>query len=342
MHTTKYLLVLALMFPGVAMGQTNAGVPASLLAVADRPPLEFASLLGTASVPAGLEIREADDVNPRKKAELSPDRTRTFPAGELVAAFNSKHADYRAVWMDGVFVIRPVDAAVKFLDERSTINQRVRVIGVFEAADRVFCPLEAGLCTGGRDFSLGATPEELGMYDPIALDGSGGRKVIDTLNQIVRQTPRGWYVVTWKLPDASHIVEFGFLGSDGARTPQALLAQNALAASASRDANLKRCKGFGARDVQIAGCTALIESGQESGRMLAGILSNRARQYRGRRPQRPVALLDYDRAVQLAPDDSFIAFDSAEAYREARDYDRAMQDYNRAVELDPTDRKSVV
>jgi len=44
--------------------QPGPSVPASLLGPATASPIEFAAALAKASVPAGLEIRESDDVFP--------------------------------------------------------------------------------------------------------------------------------------------------------------------------------------------------------------------------------------------------------------------------------------
>ena len=86
------------------------------------------------------------------------------------------------------------------------------------AARRVFLPMDPRL-SGPALNSLGRPGDTI----PLTLDGSGGRKVIDTLNQIVTQVPgRVWVVTTGKQDGAVRVTGFGFIGGDGSRRTQPL------------------------------------------------------------------------------------------------------------------------
>jgi hypothetical protein len=60
-------------------------------------------------------------------------------------------------------------------------------------------------------------PADRGDDTPIPLDSSGSR-VIDRLNQIVRQAPRTWYVLTREVENEARIVRFGFSQRGGVST----------------------------------------------------------------------------------------------------------------------------
>jgi len=86
------------------------------------------------------------------------------------------------------------------------------------AVRRVFLPLDPRL-SGPALNSLGRPSDTI----PLTLDGSGGRKVIDTLNQIVTQAPgRAWVVTTGKRGSAVRVTGFGFIEGDGSRRTQPL------------------------------------------------------------------------------------------------------------------------
>jgi hypothetical protein len=192
----------------VALGQPSQTVPASLLERAQRSPVEIVWLLADASIPSGIEFRESDDIYPGP-IDFNLDRNRTAADGELVRTFNDWHRDYHAVLMDGVFVIRPADGTVRFLDERSMIDLPVTVTalptGGMGAERRLFSPLDPGLLgpTGGSSCRVD--------NDPILLDGSGGRNVIDLLNQIALQARATWYVTTRKHADDWQVAAFGMI-----------------------------------------------------------------------------------------------------------------------------------
>jgi hypothetical protein len=221
----KRAAVLAFAIVGAALAPAPDTVPAGLLLLADRAALEFATLLATAHVPAGIELREADDVYAAGHPEFNPtfnfDEATTIPAGDLVNAFNAKHCCYRAEWTDGVFVIRPVDERTEFLEELSSINEPIRVTGVMDAARRVMCQLVPSLCQGAMIGGQLGSPETAGFYDSVTIDGTG-TTVMETLNQIVRQSPRTWNVVTRLESGQWRIIRYGFIHAHGQRTIQRL------------------------------------------------------------------------------------------------------------------------
>jgi hypothetical protein len=201
----------------VQVAQVGVTVPSSLLVAAQRSPVEFAMALANASVPAGLEIRESDDVPPDARPTSKVDREREVPVSEVVKAFEARRRDYRVVVMQGVLVIRPIDGTLSFLDEASTIDPPVSVVGVMASVRRVLSPLDPRL-SGVVLNSYGRKGEDV----PVMLDGSGGRQVIDTLNQIVKQAPPRTWVVTTRRKETT----CGLLALDSLRqTAAAALSQ---------------------------------------------------------------------------------------------------------------------
>ena len=92
--------VLAFAIVSAALAPVPDTVPAGLLVLADRAALQFATLLATAHVPAGIELREVDDAYAAGRPEVDPtfnfDEAIRIPAADLVNAFNAKHCCYRA------------------------------------------------------------------------------------------------------------------------------------------------------------------------------------------------------------------------------------------------------
>lgn len=173
--------------------------------------------LANTSTPAGLEIRESEDVRPSRPPAFNVDRMQRVALDELIRIFNTHRNDYRAVVMrDGVTVIRPVDGTLPFLDEPSSLRQAVTITGVMAAATRLF-----GL-TGPILNSLGQRGEDI----PVVLNGSGGRTVIDMLNQIVAQAPgRAWMVTTRDEQGSVRATSFGFIEANGSRRTQPIRRQ---------------------------------------------------------------------------------------------------------------------
>jgi len=224
MQTMKRAAILALAIGGAALAPVADTVPVGLLVLADRAPLEFATLLATAHVPAGIELKEADDVYARGHPEFDPtfnfDETSRIPAPDLVNAFNAKHCCYHAGWMNGVFVMRPVEGRTTFLDQPSSIKESVHITGAMDAARRVMCQLDASLCAGATGGVLG-NMETAGSFDLVTIDGTG-TSGIDTFNQLVRQSPRAWNVVTSSVSGRLEIIRYGLIHAHGQRTIQGL------------------------------------------------------------------------------------------------------------------------
>lgn len=143
-------------------------VPAALIEAARQSPVDFAAALAGASVPSGFEIKEADDGPPSEMATAPVDPNLKVAMTDVIRAFEDRHPSYRARMIRGVLVVRPVEGALAFLDEPSTIYPPVKVVGIMAAARRIFVPLEPSLAGAG----LGVGRPR--GYAPVALDGSGG------------------------------------------------------------------------------------------------------------------------------------------------------------------------
>ena len=220
---TRYF-VLAFASATLVFAQSTDTVPAELLALANRTPLEFANMLATACVPSGIELREIDDVYTSGRPEVTPDthfdlETR-IPANRVADAFNENHREYRADWMEGVMVIRPREGQVAFLDEPSELTETFEIVGVMNAARRILCQLQSSLCSGVVLGSQIGSLETAGFHDHIRLDPANRPRVIDMLNQIVRQSPRTWNVVTRSQINLSQVLSYGFIHAHGQRTIQ--------------------------------------------------------------------------------------------------------------------------
>ncbi len=189
-------------------------VPAALLDSANRSPVAVLMQLADAAVPAGLEIRASDPWQPRRKPDFALPREPMVPATALVDAFNAAHADYRAAVRDGVIVIRPIGRHAAYLDAPSTVGH-VTVLGVMKAGRDIFAGLDPAVNSpGGILGSIMATPEEAGETTQISLDGHG-RANMDLLNDLVRQRPSGWYVVSSDDAGPARVLKFGFMSVRG-------------------------------------------------------------------------------------------------------------------------------
>ena len=86
-------------------------------------------------------------------------------------------------------------------------------------------------------------------------------------------------------------------------------------------------------DRQIAGCTSLIEAGQESVDNIAIAFSNRGNAYR-LKGELDRAIADYDQAIKRDPKSATFLINRGAAYSTKGQYDRAIQDYDEAIKLD--------
>ena len=87
-------------------------------------------------------------------------------------------------------------------------------------------------------------------------------------------------------------------------------------------------------DIQIAGCTALIELNQETGRNLATTFNNRGNAYAGKQDY-DRAIQDFDQVIRLDPNNAIAFGNRGIVYLIKQDYDRAIQDFDQAIRLDP-------
>lgn len=212
---SKCIFALAVTFACVVSGQSSQTVPSSLLLQSHRPAFEFTMLLTETAVPSGLELREIDHVRPLEKPDFNIDRAARTPPEALIKAFNARQSDYRATWMNGVLVIRPTQGVARYLDQEF-LPDPIAVTGVMDAGRYVFASLDPTLLKGARLGSAFGDSAERGDDIPISLDSSGGPRVIDRLNQIVRQAaPRTWYVLTREVQGEVRITRFGFMWPGG-------------------------------------------------------------------------------------------------------------------------------
>jgi tetratricopeptide (TPR) repeat protein len=92
-------------------------------------------------------------------------------------------------------------------------------------------------------------------------------------------------------------------------------------------------EGF-AQNLQISGCTTLIQSGKEKRTDLAGDFFNRGSAYDfAGDPDR--AIPDYDQAIKLAPKNADAYYRRGAIYWLKADYDRAIADFTRAIKVNP-------
>ena len=84
----------------------------------------------------------------------------------------------------------------------------------------------------------------------------------------------------------------------------------------------------------IAGCTALIQSGQLTPQSLSSAHRSRGSAYRAS-GDLARALPDYGEAIRLNPRDADLLYVRANTYAMQRDYVRAIADYDEAIKIDP-------
>jgi tetratricopeptide (TPR) repeat protein len=102
-----------------------------------------------------------------------------------------------------------------------------------------------------------------------------------------------------------------------------------------RDRQMEQCLGDEANLV-IAGCTALIESGDETERNLAVSFFHRGRAH-FRLEEYERAIQDFDEAISLRPGFLNAFFQRGDVYLAVDDYDSAIRDFTEVVTLNPED-----
>ncbi|MEQ1754729.1 MAG: tetratricopeptide repeat protein [Micropepsaceae bacterium] len=93
-------------------------------------------------------------------------------------------------------------------------------------------------------------------------------------------------------------------------------------------------EGF-AQDLQISGCTNLIQSGRETRSDLAEDYFKRAKAYDFSGSDRDRAIEDYGQAIKLKPDHAEAYFNRGTLYFLAAQYNQAIADLDRAIRLRP-------
>jgi len=97
------------------------------------------------------------------------------------------------------------------------------------------------------------------------------------------------------------------------------------------DACVNRSGQF-SKDQQISGCTASIQSGRWSGKNLAWAYGNRCIAYKDEK-QYDRAMADCNHAISLDPRDDHVYNTRGAIYHLTEKYDQAIQEYSRAIEL---------
>ncbi len=87
-------------------------------------------------------------------------------------------------------------------------------------------------------------------------------------------------------------------------------------------------------DLKVGGCTAVIRSGEWSGKNLSWAYNNRGYAFSDLGEHRR-AIEDYDQALRLDPDNALAYNNRGYAYDDLGEYRRAILDYDKALRLDP-------
>jgi tetratricopeptide (TPR) repeat protein len=101
----------------------------------------------------------------------------------------------------------------------------------------------------------------------------------------------------------------------------------------TREENVNHCMDDNP-DLSIGGCTALIQSGQESNEGLAVAFYNRGVSYFDK-DMLDQAISDYTEAIALNPNDSSAYYNRGIANRHKGNIDQAIADYTAAIAIEP-------
>ena len=129
------------------------------------------------------------------------------------------------------------------------------------------------------------------------------------------------------------------MSARGAIAFAVMLAATAIAAppaSAQTQQQIIWCNGEddATPDLQISGCTALIQSGRYQGNDLAKVFNNRGIAYRNK-GEYDRAFQDFNQAIKLNPQFAFAFNSRGIAYQSKGQYDCAIEDYDQAIKLNP-------
>src|SRR6266481_3796807 len=100
--------------------------------------------------------------------------------------------------------------------------------------------------------------------------------------------------------------------------------------------NVELCNGRDrtSPDMQIDGCTALINSGEQTPQALVIVHNNRGNAYTTK-GEYDRAVQDYDESIKLNPNYARAFANRAETYLTKGEYERAVRDYDEAIRLKP-------
>ena len=99
----------------------------------------------------------------------------------------------------------------------------------------------------------------------------------------------------------------------------------------------QRCVNSGNRldvDLQIGGCTAVIQGGRETNENLGIAYGNRGLAWR-RKGDNAKAMADYDQAIRLKPDSAGSLNGRGNIHNDRKEFDRALADFDVAIRLSP-------
>jgi hypothetical protein len=157
-------------------------------------------------------------LSPRRAARPPTGEITLIPREQLVNAFNARRPGYHAAWVGDVLVIRPVMGRMEFLDSPSQIDPPITIVGLTGALRTIFSPIKPRPQNEVVAGSVLGNQAGKALTERFTLDGSNGRTVIDTLNQVTLQHPGAWWVTTRLIDDKWQPTELGFVYSDLARS----------------------------------------------------------------------------------------------------------------------------
>jgi tetratricopeptide (TPR) repeat protein len=99
-------------------------------------------------------------------------------------------------------------------------------------------------------------------------------------------------------------------------------------------------KGNPTLEQRIAGCTAMIGSGQWSGDGLALVLNNRGSAYNDKKDYKR-AIADLTEAIRLDPKLAIAYYNRGNSYFDLTDFPQAIRNYDQAIKLNPSYAKAI-